>query len=531
MTDEGDQDSRAQPVGDGSGSRAEPDPGDRPRDPAVAVSIEAPGVDEEAVMPWSILLRRWSRRRGIADDPGRSGPSPWLITWTVLLGALAVASSITILAVSRPAIADDLGTDASTLVWLISGPTIAVALTGTTAGKLGDLHGHRRVYLYGLFGAAIFSLAAALAWSGGSLIGFRVVGATVGAATGPSSLAIINQLFAREDRSRALGYWSLVVAGGPVIGLVVGGPLVEAVGWRAIFWFQTPLLLAAAIAAFIFVPETKHRRDVHFDVRGQVALVVSLGGLLFAIDRATAWGLSNPWVLGGLLLFPVAGWWFLRIEARVEHPLIPLKWLRRRAFAIPVAVSFFIQFGYMGGFILTPKLMAEVAGEGADTVALMMIPRPLTFAIAGPLAGMMAKRIAARTTVVAGLASLAVSLLAFAWVSPDPSTAVVVVALTLSGFGIGAAQPRLASAVANSVDDTDLGIAGATQQLVAQVGTTLGMNGLEAVQVATVASAGLGASYTNAYLLGAVMAVIGGVLAWFLVDVGEAAHTRPSAAG
>ena len=491
-------------------------------DPAVAVAIEAPGVAEEAVMPWSLLLRRWKGRGQRADDPDRKGPSPWLITWTVLLGALGVASSITILAVSRPAIADDLGTSASTLVWLISGPTIAVALTGTIAGKLGDLHGQRRVYLIGMFGAAAFSLLAALAWSGGSLIGFRVIGATIGAATGPSSLAIINQLFAREDRSRALGFWSLVVAGGPVLGLVIGGPLVEAIGWRAIFWFQTPLLLAAAIAAWVVLPETKRHHDVHFDVRGQVALILSLGGLLFAIDRASVWGLSNPWVVAGLVLFPLAGWWFIRIEQRVEHPLIPLRWMRRRAFAIPVVVGFFIQFGYMGGFILTPKLMAEVRGLGADAVALMMIPRPLTFAIAGPIAGYLSYRISARTTVVGGLVSLALSLFAFAWVSPDPGTAVVVIALALSGFGIGAAQPRLASAVANSVDDSDLGIAGAAQLLVAQVGTTLGMNGLEAVQVGTVDTAGLGGSYRNAYLVGAAFAVVGVVFAMFLVDIGEA---------
>lgn len=502
--------------------------GDDALDPASAVAIDAPGVDESSVMPWSMLVRRWRRRRAVADDlEGRDGPSPWLITAVVLLGALGVSSSITILAVSRPAIAADLGTSASTLVWLISGPTIALALTGTLAGKLGDLHGHRRVYLLGVFGAAALSVCCALAWSGGSLIGFRVVGATVGAATGPSSLAIINQLFAREDRSKALGFWSLVVAGGPVLGLVIGGPLVEAIGWRAIFWFQAPLLLGAALAAFVVLPETRRHHDVHFDILGQVALVVSLGGLLFAIDRVSVWGPANPWVLAGLLLCPLAGWWFLRIERRVAHPLIPLHWLRRRGFAVPVAVGFFIQFGYMGGFILTPKLMAEVRGLGADTVALMMVPRPLTFAIAGPIAGLLAHRISARTTVVGGVVSLALSLFAFAWVSPDPGTAVVVVALTLSGIGIGAAQPRLASAVANSVADQDLGIAGATQQLVAQVGTTLGMNGLEAVQVATVDGAGLGGSYRNAYLLGAGAAVVGAVVASFLIDLGERERSHP----
>ena len=289
---------------------------------------------------------------------------------------------------------------------------------------------------------------------------------------------------------------------------------------------QTPLLLAAAAAALVVLPETKRHHDVHFDVKGQVALIVSLGGLLFAIDRASVWGLDSPWVLAGLLVFPLAGWWFLRIEARVEHPLIPLQWLQRRAFAVPVAVGFFIQFAYMGGFILAPKLLAEVRGLGADTVALMMIPRPLTFAIAGPIAGLLAKRISARSTVVGGTTALALSMFAFAYVAPDPTTAVVVVALTLSGFGIGAAQPRLASAVANAVHDVDLGIAGATQLLVSQVGTTLGMNGMEAVQVATVDTAGLGGSYRNAYVVGGVMAVIGVVLAMFLVDVGEARARR-----
>jgi len=316
------------------------------------------------------------------------------------------------------------------------------------------------------------------------------------------------------------------VAGGPVLGLVIGGPLVEAIGWRAIFVFQAPLLLGAALVAFAVLPDTRRHHDVHFDIRGQVALVLSLGGLLFAVDRAAAWGFTSPWVIGGLLLLPAAGWWFVSIERSVEHPLIPLHWFRRRGFAVPVAVSFFIQFGYMGGFILTPKLLAEVRGLGADTVALMMVPRPLTFAIAGPIAGMLAHRITARSTVVGGLISLALSLFAFAWIAPDPGTAAVVLALTLSGFGIGAAQPRVASAVANAVSDEDLGVAGATHQLVAQVGTTLGMNVLEGVQVATVKSAGLGGSYRNAYLVGAGVAVIGVGVAAFLVDVGERVRPR-----
>jgi EmrB/QacA subfamily drug resistance transporter len=478
-------------------------------DPITDVAVEAPGVDEEPVVPWSMLLRR----RG----PGRGGErtgsgNAWFVTWTVLFGAFWVSSTITILAVSRPTIAEDLGASVESLVWLISGPTIAVALTGTTAGKLGDLHGHRRVYLIGMAGATVFVALTALAWSGPSLIAFRVLGATIGAATGPSSLAIINRMFTPERRSRALGFWSLVVAGGPVVGLVAGGPLVEAFGWRVIFAVQAPLLAAAMVVAFFVLPETGKQRDVHFDVRGQLWLVVTLGGLLIGIDRAAAWGIGNPWVLGCLALVPIGLAAFVRVERRAAHPLIPLEWFRRRSFAVPVSVSFFMQFGYMGGFILTPLLLEEVRDLDADVVALIMVPRPLTFAIAGPLAGYLVGRVTTRATIVAGTASLTLSMVVFALIATDPSTAIVVLALTLSGIGVGAAQPAIASSVANSVANADLGVAGATQQLVSQVGTTLGMNVLEAVQVVARRGEATGGSYAVAYGVGAAVTGVGLVL-------------------
>lgn len=496
-------------------------PGDT-EDPITQVAVEAPGVDEEAIVPWTLLLQR-----RVAGRARRSDRYPWIVTWVVLFGTFWVASTITILAVSRPTIAADLGTNVETLVWLISGPTIAVALTGTTAGKLGDLHGHRRVYLIGMVGATVFVALSAVAWSGASLIAFRVLGATVGAATGPTSLALINRMFPAEERSRALGFWSLVVAGGPVVGLVVGGPLVEAFGWRAIFAFQAPLLAVATVVSWFVLPETERRREVHFDVLGQVVLALALAGILLGIDRAAAWGLGSPWVLGSFAVVPLALWWFVRVERRVEHPLIPLDWFRRRGFAVPVFVSFFIQFGYMGGFILTPKLLSDMRGLSAEAISLIMVPRPLTFAIAGPVAGWMATRISARTTVVAGTASLALSMALFAAVSADPVTGVVVLALTLSGMGIGAAQPRIAAAVANSVDNQDLGIAGATQQLVAQVGTTVGMNLLEAVQVASSGGATAdGASYRLAYGLGAVVSAAGVGLALFMRDPADATGPR-----
>jgi MFS family permease len=501
----------------GDGESAQPQ--DHPEDGLSEVFVEAPGVGEEVVAPWPLMMRR-----RLFERAGSASSYAWIVTAVLLFGMFWVASTITILSVSRPAIAVDLDASVESLVWLISGPTVAFALTGTTAGKLGDLYGHRRIYLGGMLGASLFAVLSAVAWSGASLIGFRVLGASVGAAAGPCSLAIINRLFAPEERSKALGFWSLVVAGGPVLGLVIGGPLVEAVGWRVIFWAQAPLLGLAVLGAWVLLPETPRRAKVHFDVAGQAVLFLTLAALLFAIDRSAAWGFGHPVVIGSFVLVPVAAWWFTKVERRVEHPLIPMHWFTRRAFAVPVAVSFFIMFGYMGGFTLTPKLLAEVRDMSPDTISLIMIPRPLTFAIAGPVAGLLAMRITARSTVVAGMVSLVLSMAMFAWAAPDPGTAVVVVALTLSGIGIGAAQPRVAATVANAVDDQDLGIAGATQQLFAHVGTAVGMNLLETVQVASRPAMGLGGSYRVAYGVGAAVSAVGLVLATGLRDRADPAR-------
>lgn len=445
---------------------------------------------------------------------GRS--RPWLVTWTVLAGTFAVGINFTILAVSRPAIAEDLGADVSTLVWLISGPILANALFTATAGKLGDLHGHRRVYLLGIGGSMVFAVASALAWDSWSLIGFRVAGAVVGSAAAPASMAIINLMFPPAQRSGALGYWSLVAAGGPVIGLIVGGPLVDAFGWRAIFWIQVPLLAIALTMAWRVLPETERARQTRFDVVGNVALGVALLALLIGVERGRSWGWGSAATIACFGLAAVAAAAFVRIESVVEHPLLPVQYFRTRSFTLPIVVIFFAQFGYMGGFILAPKLLDEIGGESATRISALLIPRPLTFAIAGAAAGWFMRRLGMRNIAAIGTALVVVSLMMIAAVSADLDTWVVVGAIALSGLGMGMVQPAIAASVANSVDDRDLGVAGAAQQMSVQVSTSLGMNLLDTVQAGLVATSGLAGSYATSYHVGAALTMGGVVAAWFI---------------
>jgi EmrB/QacA subfamily drug resistance transporter len=476
-----------------------------------SVSIDAPGAEEVSIVAWPLLLRD-----RITARVGRSSHFPQLVLVAALYGLFAVGFTITLLAVSVPAMADDLDSTNTTLTWVITGPLLAFGVVGPVVGKLGDLHGHKRVYLIGLALSALFSLAMAAAWNASSLIAFRVFGAAAGAACGPASMAIIHSVFPPERRVQAMGYWSMVNAGGPVLGVVAGGPVVEALSWRVVFLVQAPLIMFGVVLAGLVLPETVRRAEVRLDVRGALLLGFSVTSLLFALNRGPVLGWSSPWVLGSFAAAPALGGLFVWWEGRVEHPLIRLDYLRRRNVAAPIIAQSLTNFAYMGSFVITPLLLSDVFGYGETRIGLLSVSRPLTFALVAPLAGMVALRVGERAAGVAGASAVAFSMLLMTQLSPDRSDLLVMLALGVAGAGLGTSSPSMAATVANAVDQTDLGIAGATQQLMAQVAVVAGIQLMQTVQAATVDSAGLLGSYHSAYALAGGVCVLGIVAATFV---------------
>jgi MFS family permease len=242
------------------------------------LSFDAGGVDEIGVVPWPILLRR-----RLADRIGID--RRWAVLWVVLGGLFTVSFTITILVVSLQRIAADLDTSVSVLNWAITGPMLAFGVVGPAFGKAGDLWGHQRVFVIGLFLAGVFAALTAVAWSAASMITFRILSASAGSACGPSAMAYINRLFPAEVRVKPLGYWSFVTAGAPVIGVVAGGPLVETIGWRAIFAIQAPLCLVGVVVALWLLPGTDRLIGVRFDVKGSVALGLGATSVLAGISQ------------------------------------------------------------------------------------------------------------------------------------------------------------------------------------------------------------------------------------------------------
>ena len=253
-----------------------------------------------------------------------------------------------------------------------------------------------------------------------------------------------------------------------------------------------------------------------------------MSALLFGLNRGPEWGWTSPGVLAAFFVVPAAAYAFVAAERRADDPLIPLAYLRRRNFAFPIAAQVFANFAYMGGFILAPLLLERVYGLSESHVGLVVIARPLAFSLSAPIAGYLAVRLGERTSVVAGALAVGASMLVFASLGPRSADLVIVGALVLSGIGLGVATPSVAASVANAVDDVDLGVASAAQQLMAQLGIVAGIQVMATIQVS--ASVGLMGSFRQAYLVGALVSV-GAVVCGAFVRRHQRERTEPAVVG
>jgi EmrB/QacA subfamily drug resistance transporter len=428
----------------------------------------------------------------------------WYALWAALAGLFASGCTITIISVSLDRIAGDLDSNIGTVAWAVTGPMLAVALSMPLAGKLGDLRGHRRVFLVGFAIFTVFTGLAAFAWSPGALIALRVLGAFGGAATGPTSMAIVMHHFTGDDRVRAMGWWQLVGAGAPVIGLAVGGPVVDSIGWRSIFLAQFVFAVLALAIAAVVLRDTGERRAARLDVRGAATLGIGVVAVLFALSRGGSVGWTRPEVPAGIALGLVLVGVFVVIERRADEPIMPLAFFARRNFTASVLTQFTANFAYMGSFIVSPLLVRDRFGFTTGMAAAAMAVRPLVFSTSSPVSGYVAVRVGERKMSIIGMALVVAAMVAFAVAAERDMLAFVFVGLAVAGLGMGVAVPSLVTVVGNSVDASDLGAANAAQAMIATLGASTGMQVLSTVQQSGAGAAG----FVTAYTVGAVGACL-----------------------
>ena len=296
------------------------------------------GVDEVGLSPL-----RERMRTALAV---RVGVSRRKATMAVLLsGAFTVSFAITLLVVVLDTVARDLNSTVSVVSWSITAPMLVFAVVGPAFGTLGDLLGHKRVFVAGLLGAGIFAGLAALAPNALSLIVLRTLSAACGSAIGPAGMAFTSRLFEPHERVRPLAMWSFVTAGAPVLGVVAGVPLVSSVGWRVIFLAQAPLCVLGARLAWWLLRDTERQSGAKFDIGGALTLGLGTALVLLGINRGGAWGWTSPAIIAALLVGAATLYAFVQIERRVAAPMVPPAWFRTRNIAFPVMSQSLANFG------------------------------------------------------------------------------------------------------------------------------------------------------------------------------------------
>jgi MFS family permease len=493
------------------------------------------------------LLFRHRMHRKVAG----SDRYQWWVLWTVLAGLLSVNITFTVFVVALPQVAKELHSSVSTLTWTSTGPLLAFGVAAPILGKLGDLRGYKRLYLWGLSGAALSVVLTASAPSAGVLIAARLFDGVQGAATGAASMALVLQAFSHEDRVKAMGWWALVGAGGPVLGVTIGAPIIQFYGWRALFWGELPLMAAAAILALIVLPshdraatnaaEAQERTGrsvtpipeapepgvtVNHEVRlspwrqldwaGSISLSASVTLGLLGLNVAPSWGFGTPKTLGLFGASVVAGVYFVVHERRAVRPLIPLHYFGKRNFVFPLGARALVNFAYMGGFFLFPILMEQIYGYSETQAGLLSTARPLMFSLSAPIAGYAAVKVGERWSIVAGAGALFVSMLVFTQVGANPSVVLIILALALSGLGNGVSTPSTAASAANEVAADELGVMSAAQLLITQIGIVAGIQVMVTVQASSHGGAGTLSSFHTAYLVGALVALAALVCGFFV---------------
>jgi EmrB/QacA subfamily drug resistance transporter len=440
------------------------------------------------------------------------GNYPTWVLLATLAGLFTSTFPITILVVSLGAIAREFGAGETTVAWVIAGPMLLSAVALPLLGKLGDLLGHRRVFLAGYAAATITAGLTALSWDLFSLIGFLTLSAVLGGATGPTSMALIMSVYDPNRRARAMGWWAMTVSAAPALGLIAGGPLVDWLGWRIVFVLQAGFSLVTLLFAAVILSETPRQR-VRFDVAGALTLALAVGGLMFALGRGREVGLLAPSIGVSFLIGVFGLLMFVRIEHIADAPLLPLAFFRRRNFTAPILSSALMNSAYMGAFVLAPLVLIDLFGYSISAAAGIMLLRTLSLTITSPVGGWLGEHVGERRSAVLGAGVMTVALVVIVGGSINESLVTFGIGLALQGSGLGLAMPSLTSAISNSVPDKDLGIASAANRLTGQIGAAFGITVLTMVYGGVTA----GLSFGRAYAVGALMSALALASAAFML--------------
>jgi EmrB/QacA subfamily drug resistance transporter len=433
-------------------------------------------------------------------------PRRWYALTVVALAQFMVVLDVTIANVALPAIRSDLGFSADGLQWVINAYTLAFGGLLLLGGRTADLLGRRRMFFAGLGLFAAASLAAGLAGSPGALIAARTIQGIGGALLSPAALAIVTVTFAHgRERNLALGVWGALAGLGGTVGVVLGGLLVDQLGWEWIFFVNVPIAALAAAAAPFVVRESRDagaRRS--FDLGGALLATFGLLAVVLGVIRTDAAGWGSAEVLGLLALGLALLAAFAAVESRVAAPLLPLSLLRARGLAVSGLALAANGGAFLGMFFLTALFLQSVQGDTALQAGVRFVPMGIGAILGAAAASQLVTRIGTRAVFAIGAGVSAVGLYVLSRAGADASYATdLLPAFVIYGAAIPfIGVPNQISAVA-SVPHALAGAASGAVTAAFQVGGALGLAIITTLANARVTDAlAAGASQADALAAG-----------------------------
>ncbi|MCT7351411.1 MFS transporter [Streptomyces sp. 15-116A] len=413
------------------------------------------------------------------------------------MSLLIVSLDNTVLNVALPSMQRDLHASTSGLQWAIDAYTLVLASLLMLAGSTADRIGRKRVFMAGLVVFTLGSLLCSLAPNLEALVAFRMVQAVGGSMLNPVAMSIITNTFTDpRERARAIGVWGAVVGISMAAGPLVGGLLVDSVGWRSIFWVNLPVGLAALLLTLRFVPESRAGTARRPDPVGQLLVIVLFGSLTYAIIEAPH--ASLPAIAPFAVLALAALTALLRYEPRRREPLIDLRFFRSAPFsgATMIAVS---AFAALGGFLFLSTLyLQNVRGLSALDAGLWMLPMAVPTFLCAPLAGRLVGSRGPRLPLLIAGGAMTASGLLFALFEAETSDVTLFLGYVLFGVGFGFVNAPITNTAVSGMPRAQAGVASAVASTSRQLGQTLGVAVIGAVLAAGVGSSSYAESFVAA---------------------------------
>ena len=398
------------------------------------------------------------------------------------MSLLIVGLDTTIVNVALPAIGSSLQSTLSGLQWTVDAYTLVLASLLMLSGSTADRLGRRRVFQTGLALFSLGSLLCAVSPSLELLVAFRVLQAIGGAMLNPVALSIVRNVFEDpRERAQAIGVWGAVFGISMALGPVLGGFLVSAISWRAIFLVNLPFGLAAIALTALFVPESRAPRPRRIDPVGQLLVIAALSTLTYAIIEAGRIGFGTARVVI-LLAFALACFVVLVLyELRRREPLLEVRFFTSAPFAGASAIALCL-FAATGGFLFMNTLyLQDVRGLSPLHAGVYMLPMAAMMVVFAPVSGRLVGRFGAGPPMIAGGVAVAASGLMLTGLAPETSVPFLLGAYVVFGLGSALVNPPITNTAVSGMPPAQAGVASAVASTSRQVGMTLGVAVLGAV--------------------------------------------------